>query len=227
MVDTEVLVKLGTAIVLGMLLGIEREIRKKPVGLRTCMVISIVSCLLTIISIESAYVFPKSEHVKMDPMRLTAQIISGIGFLGTGVILRRNNDVISGLTTASIIWGAAGTGIAVGSGFLLEALICVFLILFSVEVMPAIIRYIGPKCLREKEIHMTIMIDKSIQISELLVAVREKDIMIKKIKIKDLVDEKNEIDLHVMVADSRLTADVYNEVKKIAAIKSLEIENVA
>lgn len=227
MMDTDVMIKLGTAVVLGMMIGIEREIRKKPVGLRTCMVISIVSCLLTIISIESAYLFPKTEHIRMDPMRLTAQIISGIGFLGTGVILRRNNDVISGLTTASIIWGAAGVGIAVGAGFYLEALLSVGLILFSVEVMPAVMKKVGPRCLREKEIHMTLTIHMQIHIAELLASIREKDISIKKVKIKELLDQKNEIDLHVLVNDQRFTADVYYDIKQIAAIQSVEIENVA
>lgn len=61
--------------------------------------------------------FPHSDNVKitMDPLRLAAQIVSGIGFLGAGVILRRGNDSISGLTTAAMIWGAAGIGIAVGN----------------------------------------------------------------------------------------------------------------
>ena len=70
----------------------------------------------------------------MDPLRLAAQIVSGIGFLGAGVILRRGNDSISGLTTAALIWGAAGVGIAVlGAGYYIEALAGVVLLIVSVE----------------------------------------------------------------------------------------------
>ncbi len=97
--------KLGISAILGLIIGLERELKRKPVGLKTCLVISISSCLLTIVSIESAYVFPLKDHITMDPLRLAAQIVSGVGFLGAGVILRRGNDSITGLTTAAIIWG--------------------------------------------------------------------------------------------------------------------------
>ncbi|EIT86494.1 protein SapB [Fictibacillus macauensis ZFHKF-1] len=220
-------IKLGVTVLLGMLIGIEREIRRKPVGLRTCMVISIVSCLLTIISIESAYLFPKTNEVRMDPMRLAAQIISGIGFLGAGVILRRHNDVISGLTTASIIWGAAGIGIACGAGFYLEAVLAVGLILFSVEVMPAVMKRLGPRCFREKEIHISLTLHKNVIVTDVLKKIKAKDLHIKKVKIKDLPQQENEIDLHVLMSDERYTSEVYYEIKAIAAIQSVEIENVA
>ena len=74
------------------------------------MVISVASCLITMVSIESVHVYSVPGHTNMDPMRLAAQIVSGIGFLGAGVILRRSNDVISGLTTASMVWAASALG---------------------------------------------------------------------------------------------------------------------
>ncbi|MED4161911.1 MgtC/SapB family protein, partial [Halalkalibacterium halodurans] len=105
----ELLIKLSLSLVLGLLIGIDRQMKHKPLGLRTSMVICVASCLLTIVSIEhisrSGLIFHNTNNV--DPMRLAAQIVSGIGFLGAGVILRRNNDVISGLTTAAMIWAAS------------------------------------------------------------------------------------------------------------------------
>jgi len=150
--EMEILMKLGISAVLGLVIGIERELKRKPVGLKTSLVISIVSCLLTIVSIESAYIFPGKEgvNITMDPLRLAAQIVSGIGFLGAGVILRRGNDSISGLTTAALIWGAAGIGIAVGAGFYIEASAGVALLIISVEVIPFFIKLIGPRQLRER-----------------------------------------------------------------------------
>jgi putative Mg2+ transporter-C (MgtC) family protein len=121
----ETILKLGISAVLGLIIGLERELKRKPVGLKTSLVMSIVSCILTIVSIESAYLFEKASNITMDPLRLAAQIVSGIGFLGAGVILRRENDSISGLTTAALIWGAAGIGITVGAGFYTEAVIAV------------------------------------------------------------------------------------------------------
>ncbi len=121
MITYEVGIKLVIAATLSLVIGIERELKKKPVGLKTSLVIATFSCLLTIISIETAYSTPPARediNITMDPLRLAAQIVSGIGFLGAGVILRRGNDSITGLTTAAMIWGAAGIGIAVGGGIL-------------------------------------------------------------------------------------------------------------
>lgn len=81
----------------------------------------------------------------MDPLRLAAQVVSGIGFLGAGVILRRGNDSISGLTTAAMIWGAAGIGIAVGAGFYMDATLAVIIIVFGIEVLSPFLMKIGPK----------------------------------------------------------------------------------
>src|SRR3954454_14945207 len=92
--DLDILLKLGISAFLGLIIGLEREIKRKPVGLKTSLVISIISCMLTIVSIESAFKFSGSDelHITMDPLRLAAQIVSGIGFIGAGVILHRDNS---------------------------------------------------------------------------------------------------------------------------------------
>lgn len=75
--------------------------------------------MLTIVSIQSAEYYAEiSMNIRSDPMRLAAQIISGVGFLGAGVILHRHDDAISGLTTAAIVWASAGVGITCGAGFI-------------------------------------------------------------------------------------------------------------
>ncbi len=132
----EVLIKISVALLLSLIIGVEREIRKKPIGLKTSAVIATFSCLLTIVSIESAYLVPARNdiNVTMDPLRLAAQVVSGIGFLGAGAILRKGNDTITGLTTAAMIWGAASIGIAVGAGFYVEAAFAVVSVMFVVEV---------------------------------------------------------------------------------------------
>ncbi len=113
--------KLGFSLLLGLLIGIDRQLKHKPLGMKTSMVISVASCLITIVSIESVHQYSVPGHTNMDPLRLAAQIVSGVGFIGAGVILRRNNDVISGLTTAAMVWAASALGIAAGAGFYLEA----------------------------------------------------------------------------------------------------------
>ena len=121
------------------------------------MVISVASCLITMVSIESVHVYSVPGHTNMDPMRLAAQIVSGIGFLGAGVILRRSNDVISGLTTASMVWAASALGIAIGAGFYLQATVAMILIILAINVLPQLVKIAGPYSLRQKDLSIKLL----------------------------------------------------------------------
>ena len=146
-----VLGKMFLAFLLGSIIGLERELKHKPVGIKTCAIIAITTCTLTIVSIQAAEHYAQvSENIRTDPMRLAAQVISGIGFLGAGVILHKKNDAISGLTTAAIIWAAAGIGIATGAGFIFDALIATAMILIAIRFSPLIQRLVRRKG-RKKE----------------------------------------------------------------------------
>lgn len=223
----DILFKLCLTAFLGLIIGIERELKRKPVGLKTSSVISIVSCMLTIISIEAPYISPSSDtvNITMDPLRLAAQIISGIGFLGAGVILRRENDTITGLTTAAMIWGAAGIGVAVGAGFYFEAIAGFILILISVEIIPPLINFIGPKQLREKELLLQLIVSDKNNIGLITKKIKDEEIGIKNIRIKDVDDSLN-VQLTITVHYQRLTVDVYTAVSKIQGIQAVEIENL-
>lgn len=227
-INIDFLLKIGISAGLGLIIGLEREIKRKPVGLKTSLVISIVSCLLTIISIEAAYKFPGSDQVniQMDPLRLPAQIVSGIGFLGAGVILRRGNDSISGLTTAALIWGAGGIGIAVGAGYYIEALIGVALLLISVKFIPIFMSMIGPRQLREKEIKVKLKADQKENVSTIIKAIRNLRTGIKHIRIKDLETGEHSIYLIIIVDQKREITDVYRDISEIHGVKEIEIESL-
>ncbi|MDR4935807.1 MgtC/SapB family protein [Rossellomorea marisflavi] len=227
-IDTTLLLKLGISAILGLIIGLERELKRKPVGLKTSLVICIVSCLLTIVSIEAAYVSPKSDHVNitMDPLRLAAQIVSGIGFLGAGVILRKGNDSISGLTTAAMIWGAAGIGIAVGAGFYWEATVGVILLIFSVEVVPVIITYLGPRRLREKELSLKATIEQKKEIKSIIEQIKSEEITIENIRIKDLKNDLHLLELKIIVDFRKKTVDLYYTISDIPGIIDVEIESL-
>jgi putative Mg2+ transporter-C (MgtC) family protein len=107
--DGELIQRLLLAAVLGGVLGFEREVRQKSAGLRTNMLIAIGSALFTLMSYELA------DAAGADPGRVAAQIVTGIGFLGAGAIIRRDGD-IHGLTTAATIWVNAAVGVAAGGG---------------------------------------------------------------------------------------------------------------
>jgi|SRR5579875_1826457 len=227
--DTDILIKLGISAVFGLIIGFERELKRKPVGLKTSLVISVVSCLLTIVSIQSAYFFPNSDKVKiqMDPLRLAAQIVSGIGFLGAGVILRRGNDSISGLTTAAMIWGAAGIGIAVGAGFYLEAFTGVVLLIISVELIPFVMKLFGPKQLREKEIMLQLLIRDKSKIDKTITFLMEKKYSIRRLRIKDLDNGDHLVQILVAVDYRDKTTDVYAAVSELEGVNRVEIESIS
>ena len=107
----DAVVKISLAALLGAIVGLEREWGGHPAGLRTNMVIAISSCLFTILSIEG---FPL-RGTSQDTARVAAQIVTGVGFLGAGVVLRSKKHV-RGLTTAAAIWLVAAIGMAIGTG---------------------------------------------------------------------------------------------------------------
>jgi putative Mg2+ transporter-C (MgtC) family protein len=223
--DYVLLQKLILSLVLGAAVGIERELKKKPLGLKTTIIISVSSCLLTFVSIEATELYAVSYEKPMDPLRLAAQIISGVGFLGAGAILRRSNDVISGLTTAAMIWAAAGLGITVGAGFYIEAISATVVLLVAIEMLSPLLKRIGPKTLRQKEIRLKIEVSKEVSLKETFQHIRSLDIKIQRIRIKDSKDRDHRLaDLNVTVHQERLTSDVYEDIKTISEIDSIEIE---
>ncbi len=117
---------------LGMLVGLERETHNQPAGLRTHILISIGATMVMLISIFIPQTF--TEFQNGDPGRIAAQVVSGIGFLGAGAILKFGANV-RGLTTAASIWAMAAVGLAVGAGMYTVSLIGVAVILFALTAM--------------------------------------------------------------------------------------------
>lgn len=105
-------VRIGLALVIGGILGMEREVRKQPAGFRTYMLVCMGSAAVMMTNQYITQTFGNS-----DPSRLGAQVVSGIGFLGAGTILVTRNNQVRGLTTAAGLWAAACAGLAVGIGF--------------------------------------------------------------------------------------------------------------
>lgn len=118
------------ALILGGLLGIEREQKQRPAGFRTYIVVCLGACLA---SITNIYMFQSLQSG--DPARIPAQVISGIGFLGAGTILVTRSNHIKGLTTAAGLWCSATIGIALGCGFYSGAVLCSLIIVFSLRIL--------------------------------------------------------------------------------------------
>lgn len=124
----DLVLRLGMATLLGGLIGLERERIDRAAGLRTHALVAVASALLMVVS---TYGFPAPADGavgSLDPSRIAAQVVSGIGFLGAGVIIFRDNT-IRGLTTAATIWSVAGVGLAAGGGLYAPAIVGTFFML--------------------------------------------------------------------------------------------------
>lgn len=110
--QTSVVIRILAAITVGGLIDLERGMKNRPAGLRTYMLVCVGACLIMLTN-QYIYQFTGAG----DPMRLGAQVVSGIGFLGAGTIIVTKHNQIKGLTTAAGLWTAAGVGLALGIGF--------------------------------------------------------------------------------------------------------------
>ena len=128
-VQVEYLVRIFVAACLGLLIGSERKNRNKSAGIRTHVIVALGAALIMVVS---KYGFMDVE--KADAARVAAQVVSGIGFLGAGVIFVRNN-LVNGLTTAAGLWATAGVGLALGSGMYVVGISSALLVLFIQFVM--------------------------------------------------------------------------------------------
>lgn len=219
------LVKLGVALFLGLSIGMDRQLKHKPLGVKTSMVISVASCLITIVSIESVNKFSLPGHTNMDPLRLAAQIVSGVGFLGAGVILRRSNDVISGLTTASMVWAASGLGIAVGAGFYFEAVTATILIILAINLFPLILRWIGPRSLRQRDLSIKIVVDGRGNLDDVFKQIKHLNLQVKRVKVKDVESGQQKLEMMIIASEDTYTTDIYSSLKTVDHVNSVEVES--
>jgi putative Mg2+ transporter-C (MgtC) family protein len=125
----DTLLRVAAAAALGGAIGLERELDEKAAGLRTHMLVSVGAALFTIVG---AYGFGDFERGTIDPSRIAAQVVTGIGFLGAGVIFRQG-FTIRGLTTAASLWLVGAIGVAAGAGFWKGALIATGAALLSLR----------------------------------------------------------------------------------------------
>ena len=116
----QIFLRMGAACLLAGIIGVEREIRDRPAGLRTFMLVSLASCLFTIIALEVSYMFETGNDessVRPDPLRIIEAVTAGVAFIAAGAIIRHGAR-LEGLTTGAGLWLAGATGLACGAGFI-------------------------------------------------------------------------------------------------------------
>lgn len=180
----EISIRVGISLLVGGIVGLEREHGQHHAGFRTHILVCLGSTLITLISVYGYNQFAGEVNVRMDPARLTAQIISGIGFLGAGTILRNGNR-ISGLTTAASLWVVAAMGIGIGAGFYYGTLLTFVSVLISLFVLQRVENRFVP---RNKSTTYTVTLGRDGDPGMFLNFFRDEGIRVKSFKM-DLLEE--------------------------------------
>ena len=138
------LICVTVAAICGAVIGLERESRDKPAGLRTLILICLGSTIFTLVSLYLA-----TQKQMADPARLASQIIPGIGFLGAGAIIRSRGTVV-GLTTGATIWAVAAVGVTIGAGYVVAGIVFTLLILSVLTMAQRLEWFITGRCVRQE-----------------------------------------------------------------------------
>ncbi len=182
------LVRLLLAFVLGGMIGLERERRERPAGLRTHILVTVASALLMMTSGLVA-------GQNFDPGRIAAGVVTGIGFLGAGTIIRYGGDV-RGLTTAATIWAASAVGLSIGIGWYPAAICATLVIVFTLTVMRGLEGVLGGGT-RERHIQVRLVHGSAQLWADLLQVLREAGVHITAIDFED--DAHEQLVLHSQV----------------------------
>ncbi|MGE6589750.1 MgtC/SapB family protein [Bacillus mycoides] len=133
------IIRIGVAGLLGAIIGIEREIRSKEAGLKTHFLVAVGSALIMVVSKYAFSDIVFEEHMALDPSRIAAQVVSGVGFLGAGTIIIQK-QAVKGLTTAAGLWATAGIGLAIGAGMYVVGIGAMILVLIGLEIVSRIFK---------------------------------------------------------------------------------------
>lgn len=204
-----ILVRLLLAVIVGGLIGSERGKHGSAAGLRTHILVCIGSAMTALTGLYAS----NTLHATDDILRLAAQVISGIGFLGAGMIIVKNGNVVTGLTTAAGMWATAAIGIALGFGFYVGALVATVACFFTTAVLTRMERK------RKETTHIYIEIDLTKKINDILDKVRtelDMDALIETVAPKSNVG--NTVGVYVTVSNLRTVEEIKNHIDGIDGI---------
>tara|TARA_Y100001963_G_scaffold66877_1_gene93220 strand:+ start:1203 stop:1886 length:684 start_codon:yes stop_codon:yes gene_type:complete len=178
---------------LSALIGVEREVHNQPAGLRTHVILGVGACLAAALSIAYSHDF-SSPQFQSDPARIVAQVVSGVGFLGAGAIMRFGVNV-KGITTASSLWTTAIIGIACGAGYYHAATIATIFVLFALGILNRFVRKVFvPKRIRELKVKLS---DRPGIMSDIRMILESKKVKI--ISIGTHIKDKSRIELDLII----------------------------
>lgn len=220
--EWELLLRLTLSCILGGVIGYERQSRRKTAGLRTNVLVCLGSCLIMVLS-EALYLNVEGR-TNADPARLAAQVVSGIGFLGAGAIMK-DGLTVTGLTTAACLWVVAGVGLAVGAGFYSGALFTTALVFATLGTLSRIDEWV----MHEKNLSLIIHTeDKPGQLMHISSCLDDLQLNVRGVKVKADEDAAHSdgllyIELELYNHRSIKSVIVVDAIKRIDGIISVNV----
>jgi putative Mg2+ transporter-C (MgtC) family protein len=214
----EVLLRIVLAGVLGGAIGAEREIREREAGLRTHMLVAVGAALFTIVSAYawSDFQFSTREGITFDPTRIAAQVVTGIGFLGAGAIIRQGLS-IRGLTTAASLWVVAAIGMASGVGYYEAALVTTALVLISLWPL-RILAYRMSARTRPEEGMLAVDLPAGASAVSVLEAVEGAGANVTSLEFEEEGDRRR-VDLRVRLGSGKSAAELIDALTRTEAVR--------
>ncbi|CEG08397.1 putative Mg(2+) transport ATPase [Afipia felis] len=220
--NVEILLRLAAAAALGSMVGFERERLLWAAGIRTHMLVCVGSCLIMIVSAYGFAGVLGQEHTVLDPSRVAAQVVSGIGFLGAGSILARG-EIIKGLTTAASIWTVAAIGLAIGGGLYFAgtaSTILILIILAGVKPLEEAYRA------RNQTVHFKITAERgALSPEELRQTLSLRVSQIKRFVVENRSGDEGNDEILVLLnkVSSQDIADFKNRLNEVPAIRRVDL----
>lgn len=213
--DKDIILRLILATVLGGIIGIERESINRPAGFRTHILVCVGSALTMLVSISMG----KKFGIGADPGRIAAQVISGIGFLGAGTIIREGAS-IRGLTTAASLWTVAAIGLAVGSGYYVGAIFATGLVILTLITLSKVENLVFKK---KHHFIINIMIkDRPGQLGKIGTALGEMAVNIKNIRMFREEEDLISLELLVRVPANVDFSEVVNKLAEVEGVLDID-----
>lgn len=216
---TDLLLRIALAGLLGGLIGLERQLRAKDAGLRTHVLVGIGSALFMIVSKYGFEDILQENHVALDPSRVAAQVVSGVGFLGAGTIIIQK-QIVKGLTTAAGMWVTSAIGLVIGSGMYAIGIYGAFMTLFVLEVFRQLSHHFLSK-------HYGVQIKlKPESVPIVLAALQERSVKFafRSLKNSQAGDKTSELFLVLTLRPGMPINDIGADLCRIEGVKSLAVK---
>ena len=222
--ETQLLLRLGVAVVLGSAIGFERLLRDHSAGLRTHLLVALASATFMLVSTQFVFFqhYPNHATLRADVSRIASNVVVGIGFLGGGVILHSGMKV-QGLTTAASLWLVAAIGLAAGGGLFLLAGMATLVALFALEVLRQLIE--GP---RQRRVQIRVRMDLQgdfLSRAALLEFLKPIDLDVNSVDYsRDLTTNRSRVIVDVMLASGALEEPLMRRLESLPGLRRVKVQ---